>query len=165
MNIIPIGIIHTPFTESGGTPIQPKMADGTEGTVEIFDEYSPGLTDIDGFERIWLLYWFDRAAPAQLNVVPYKDNKKRGVFATRAPARPNPIGLSSVRLISVKGNLLKIADVDMLDSTPLLDIKPYVPMFDIYTGCRAGWLDSSNDRREADNRFQGNTTSTEENEE
>ena len=155
MEVKPIGIIHTPFTTSTGTPIQPQMAHGAVGTVEVFEEYTPGLRDIEGFDRIWLLFWFHRASPPKLLVQPYMDTKEHGLFTTRAPARPNPIGISSVRLLEVKENILKVADVDMLDGTPLLDIKPYAPKFDCFAVQRCGWLDTVNDHSFlADNRFE-----------
>jgi tRNA-Thr(GGU) m(6)t(6)A37 methyltransferase TsaA len=155
MEVKPIGIIHTPFTESAGTPIQPRMAEGTEGTVEVFEEYIPGLKDIEGFERIWLLFWCHRASPPKLLIKPYMDTKEHGLFTTRAPARPNPIGISCVHLLEVKENILKIADVDMLDDTPLLDIKPYTPRFDCFEVQRSGWLDTvDNHSGLADKRFE-----------
>lgn len=155
MEIKPIGTIHTPFTESAGTPIQPRMAHGAEGTVEVFDEYIPGLKDIEGFERIWILFWCHRAATPKLRVKPYMDTREHGLFTTRAPARPNPIGISSVRLLEVKENILKVADVDMLDGTPLLDIKPYTPGFDCFDVQRCGWLDTvDNHSGLADSRFE-----------
>jgi tRNA-Thr(GGU) m(6)t(6)A37 methyltransferase TsaA len=128
--LTPIGVIRTPFREAAGTPIQPRQAKGVKGTVEVLERFQEGLKDLEGFERIWLLYWFHRAAPARLRVVPYLDRQQRGLFATRAPCRPNPIGMSCVRLLQVKGSLLTVAGVDILDGTPLLDIKPYVPEFD-----------------------------------
>jgi tRNA-Thr(GGU) m(6)t(6)A37 methyltransferase TsaA len=145
MNLSPIGTIHTPFREATGTPIQPVRAAGTHGTVEIFAAYVPGLADLAGFERIWLLYWFDRASEARMRVVPYRDPAERGLFATRAPARPNPIGLSNVRLESIEGGVLHVAEIDILDGTPLLDIKPYVPHYDDYPITRCGWIDTVSD--------------------
>ncbi len=160
MQIKPIGVIHTPFQRATGTPIQPRTAEGRDGTVEVFEEYVPGLKDLDGFERIWLLYWFDRAAleKPKLVVVPYLDDNPRGVFSTRAPARPNPIGMSAVRLVEIRGNLLVVKDVDILDGTPLLDIKPYAPQFDCFQVSRSGWLSDSNSRNIlADSRFERKT--------
>jgi len=155
MHLKPIGVIHTPFRQAAGTPLQPSMAQGAEGTVEVFAEYSAGLKDLEGFERIWLIYWFHRAAPAELVVQPYMDSDLHGVFATRAPSRPNPIGMSAVKLLSVEGNLLRVADIDILDGTPLLDIKPYAPLFDHYPVRRSGWLDRrSRQDALADSRFQ-----------
>ncbi|MGA3166906.1 MAG: tRNA (N6-threonylcarbamoyladenosine(37)-N6)-methyltransferase TrmO [Terriglobia bacterium] len=145
MKLKPVGIIHSPFQQAQGTPIQPRVAKGAEGTVEVFAEFVPGLKDLAGFERIWLLYWFDRAAfeASALIVTPYLDDTPHGVLATRAPARPNPIGLSPVRLQKIRGNILIIRDVDILDGTPLLDIKPYISQFDSYRIARSGWLDKA----------------------
>jgi len=159
MNIImplnSIGIIHTAFKRPEGTPIQPAYADGAEGIIELFPDYREGLSDMEGFERIWLIYWFDRTIPARLKVVPFRDNVERGVFATRAPCRPNPIGLSAVRLLGIDGLKLRVADIDILDGTPLLDIKPYIPSIDSFPESRAGWFaDSRNERRQADDRFE-----------
>ena len=137
----PIGVIRTPHKEAAGTPIQPRFAEGAEGSVQVFPEYAEGLADLAGFDRVWLLYRFDRVRDVRLKVTPYLDTEPRGLFATRAPCRPNPIGLSCVRLLLVEGALLRIADVDMLDGTPLLDIKPYCPRFDCYEARRCGWLD------------------------
>jgi len=137
----PIGIIHSPFKEPKGTPIQPAGAQGVKGTVEIFPEYVEGLKDLEGFSHIILIYHFHLARRGTLKVKPYMDNKLRGVFATRAPSRPNPIGVSIVRLIEIKGNILHIQDVDIIDGTPLLDIKPYVPEFDVRNVEKIGWLE------------------------
>lgn len=152
---MPIGRVRSPFQEPAGTPIQPVFAGESEGIVEVFPEYAEGLRDLDGFERIWLLYWLDRAPPACLRVVPFRDEVERGVFATRVPCRPNPIGLSCVRLLRIERNLLTVAGVDILDGTPVLDIKPYVPQFDAFPQSRAGWLDKSGSNRIlADRRFE-----------
>jgi tRNA-Thr(GGU) m(6)t(6)A37 methyltransferase TsaA len=151
----PIGVIHTPFAEPKGVPIQPKFADAAAGTVELDAAYEPGLKDLAGFERVWLLYWFHRAPPARLHVTPFLDRVERGIFAVRAPCRPNPIGLSCVRLVRVDGPVLHVADVDMLDGTPLLDIKPYAPRFDAFEVARSGWLDEGHGRTTADGRFAG----------
>ncbi len=151
----PIGIIHSPFQKAVGTPIQSAMAKGAEGWVEVFAEFAPGLRDLEGFERIWLVYWFDRTTPAQLVVKPFLEQQERGVFATRSPCRPNAIGLSSVRLLGVDGNRLRIGEVDILDETPLLDIKPYVPAFDCFKAGRVGWLDGKDTKAVlADGRFE-----------
>lgn len=140
MKITPIGVIHSPHRQATGTPVQPAFAKGIEGTVELFPEFAPGLKDLDGFERIWLVYWFDRASPAQLEVTPYLDTQTRGLFATRSPCRPTPIGISSVRISRLEGNVIHVLDLDMLDGTPLLDIKPYVPAFDSFAAERIGWF-------------------------
>jgi len=150
----PIGVIHSTFKEPAGTPIQPCFADGTEGTVEVFCEYADGLHDLEGFDRIWLLYRLDRAPAPRLRVVPFLDEVQHGVFATRAPCRPNPIGLSCVRLLRIEHNLLTIGGPDILDGTPLLDIKPYVPEFDAFPQSRAGWFERRRAGRVlADDRF------------
>jgi len=139
----PIGIIHTPFTKPEGMPIQPAGAAGIRGTIEVFEEFSPGLKDLDGFSHIILLYHFHRSHGFRLRVVPFLDSEPRGLFATRAPKRPNPIGISVVRLDKTENGVLQIQDVDILDGTPLLDIKPYVPAFDSIANIRVGWLEQS----------------------
>jgi tRNA-Thr(GGU) m(6)t(6)A37 methyltransferase TsaA len=151
----PIGVVHSPFKEATGTPIQASMAQATLGTVEVFPAFAEGLKDLDGFDRIWLLYWFDRATVPKMVVTPYLDDQPHGVFATRAPARPNPIGMSAVRLLRIEGCLLHVADVDILDGTPVLDIQPYVPRFDHLPVERTGWLQQAGPhRRTADRRFE-----------
>jgi tRNA-Thr(GGU) m(6)t(6)A37 methyltransferase TsaA len=135
-----IGIIHTPHKTTAGTPIQPTAAKGVEGTVEIFPEYIPGLADLTGFSHIFILYHFHLAKRFSLKVRPFLDAQKRGLFATRAPSRPNPIGLSVVRLTGITKGILQIQDVDVVDGTPLLDIKPYVTDFDVRQVDRIGWI-------------------------
>ncbi|MCX5877591.1 MAG: tRNA (N6-threonylcarbamoyladenosine(37)-N6)-methyltransferase TrmO [Deltaproteobacteria bacterium] len=137
----PIGIIHTPFKEVENMPIQPSGAAGIYGTVELFPEFAEGLKDLDGFSHLILLYHFHESRGYKLIVTPFLDSEHRGVFATRAPKRPNPIGLSIVRLVRIQGSTLDIENVDILDGTPLLDIKPYVPEFDHQEDCRIGWLE------------------------
>jgi tRNA (adenine37-N6)-methyltransferase len=136
----PIGIIHTPHQEPRGTPIQASAALGIQGTVEILPEFTLGLQDLDGFSHLILLYHCHLCKEHTLRVLPFMDQAEHGVFATRAPARPNPIGLSVVRLIEMQKNMLTIQDVDMVDGTPLLDIKPYLPHFDVRSVDRIGWL-------------------------
>lgn len=155
LTLTPIGIIETPFKEPAGTPIQPSRARGAKGLVRIAPGFQDGLRDLGGFERIWLVYWFHEAPAADLLVTPFLDTRRRGVFATRVPVRPSPIGISVVRLLGVhESGILEIADVDILDGTPLLDIKPYVPEFDSYAGSKAGWFDESGSERSvADDRF------------
>jgi len=143
LSIVPIGIIHSPFTDIAGMPIQPTGARGIRGTVDIFGEYAEGLTDIEGFSHLILIYVFHCCPSYQLTVRPFLDTTSHGVFATRAPRRPNAIGLSIVRLIEVKGTTLILEDVDILDRTPLLDLKPYVPVFDAYPTASSGWLEQS----------------------
>ncbi len=140
---IPIGIIHSPFTEISGMPIQPNGARGIPGTVEIFEEYKEGLRDINGFSHLFLVYAFHQCVSFALTVTPFLDTSPHGVFATRAPKRPNAIGLSIVRLREVKETTLSVEDVDILDGTPLLDVKPYVPVFDAYPEAASGWLEQN----------------------
>jgi tRNA (adenine37-N6)-methyltransferase len=152
----PIGIIHSPFTTLEGMPIQPVGAAGVKGWVELFPQFEEGLKDLEGFSHIILLYHFHRSKGFSLRVVPFMDTEERGVFATRAPKRPNPIGLSVVRLLGVEGCTLHIEGVDVLDGTPLLDIKPYVPGFDPRGRVRTGWLKQPArlvSRKRSDKRF------------
>jgi tRNA-Thr(GGU) m(6)t(6)A37 methyltransferase TsaA len=137
----PIGVIHTPFKEPRGTPVQPRAGRDIEGTVEVFEKHAKGLKDISGFSHIILIYHFHLSKRYSLEVIPFMDDQLRGLFATRAPSRPNPIGLSVVRLDRVKENVLYVRDVDIVDGTPLLDIKPYVEAFDKGEKIRKGWLD------------------------
>ena len=138
-----IGIIYSPFDNPKGVPIQSTSAKGINGKVEIFKEYQEGLKDLEGFSYIILLYHFHLAKNFKLKVKPFLDNDFHGVFATRAPARPNPIGISIVRLIKIEENILYIEDVDIVNGTPLLDIKPYVPQFDIKEVKKFGWLEKN----------------------
>lgn len=134
----PIGEIHTTFIDKRDTPIQASRSTAI-GQVEVYPAYTDGLRDLDGFSHIILLYAFHRSDEYALSVTPFLDDQERGLFATRYPERPNPIGLSIVRLLTVHDNLLDIEGVDMLDGTPLLDIKPYVPEFDVRADVRTGW--------------------------
>ncbi|MBW2624178.1 MAG: tRNA (N6-threonylcarbamoyladenosine(37)-N6)-methyltransferase TrmO [Deltaproteobacteria bacterium] len=152
----PIGIIHSPFQEPENMPIQPAGAKGVKGTVELFEDFLPGLKDLDGFSHIILLYHFHRSSSFNLHVVPFLDSEKRGLFATRAPKRPNAIGLSIVQLNKIEDGVLYIENLDILDDTPLLDIKPYVPEFDAPVGVRIGWLEKTRktvSSKKSDNRF------------
>lgn len=152
----PIGIINTPFRKLEGMPIQPAGAAGVKGTVEVFENFRAGLKDLDGFSHIILLYIFHRSPGFELEVIPYMDTQLRGLFATRAPKRPNPIGLSTVQLDRIDNGNLHVRNIDILDGTPLLDIKPYVPEFDNYTRVRVGWLEhvrKTVDDRRSDDRF------------
>lgn len=137
----PIGVIHSPFKDVRGVPIQPRAAEGVEGIVEVYPEYAEGLKDLDKFSHIILLYHFHLVEGYRLLVKPYMDDEFRGVFATRAPARPNPIGISVVRLVRIEGNALHVRNLDVVDGTPLLDIKPYVPEFDVFEVDSIGWLE------------------------
>ena len=136
----PIGIIHSKYKDSEGTPIQTTGARGVGGTAEILPECAEGLKDLDGFSHIILIYHFHLSKGYSLTVKPFLDDTPRGVFATRAPKRPNAIGMSVVRLVKIEGCTLYIENVDIVDSTPLLDIKPYVPEFDSKAAGRIGWL-------------------------
>ncbi len=140
---IQIGIIRSPFQKPEGTPIQPRAAKGIGGTVEVFKEYAEGLKDLDGFSHIILVYHFHLSKESSLKVKPFMDSRTHGVFSTRAPGRPNPIGISVVRLIKIEGNILHVNDLDIVDGTPLLDIKPYVPEFDIREAYKKGWLEKT----------------------
>lgn len=137
----PIGVIHSPFKEPKGTPIQPSGAKGVEGKVEVFPQYAEGLKDLEGFSHIILVYHFHLSKKPSLIAKPYVDTETHGVFATRSPSRPNPIGISVVRLVRVEGNTLHVRDIDAVDGTPLLDIKPYVPAFDAKKAEKIGWLE------------------------
>ena len=152
----PIGTIHSPFSDLEGMPIQPTAARDVVGRVVVAPQYVEGLRDLDGFSHIILLYHFHRSDGYSLTVTPFLDTVKRGLFATRAPRRPNPIGLSIVRLDRIDETTLHIRDVDVLDGTPLLDIKPWAPAFDMRENTRCGWLEQKeNEARSAksDRRF------------
>ena len=151
-----IGIIHSPFKSPEGTPIQPAGAMGVEGKIEVFPDYQEGLEDLAGFSHIFLIYHFHLAKKMVLKVKPFLDDQSHGIFATRAPTRPNPIGLSVVRLIKIEHGNLYIQDIDVVDKTPLLDIKPYVPDFDVRAVLKIGWLESKSKsvtKTSADGRF------------
>ena len=156
IDFAPIGVIHSPFFEPEGMPIQPPGAAGIQGTVEVFEDFRKGLKDLDGFSHIILLYLFHRSQGFRLRIVPFMDREPRGLFATRAPKRPNPIGLSVVQLDRIEDGVLHIQNVDILDGTPLLDIKPYVPEFDAQGKVRTGWLEKAKktvSSRKSDARF------------
>jgi tRNA-Thr(GGU) m(6)t(6)A37 methyltransferase TsaA len=138
----PIGVIRSEHQMAEKTPIQPVYARGCAGRAEILPEYVEGLRDLEGISHLILLYHFHRAGPAQLVVQPFTDDRPRGVFSTRHPRRPNPIGLSVVRLVRIEGGTLHLEDVDILDGTPLLDIKPYIPRFDGVAEPRGGWTET-----------------------
>lgn len=158
MHFEPIGTIHTPFTQAEGMPIQPAGAAGVKGSLELLPELADGLLDLDGFSHIILVYAFHESRGFDLQVVPFMDAEPRGVFATRAPRRPNPIGVSVVRLVGIEGNTVHVESIDVLDGTPLLDIKPFVPGFDADGDVRAGWLEGVSVQAttaRADGRFLG----------
>ncbi|MBN2369554.1 MAG: tRNA (N6-threonylcarbamoyladenosine(37)-N6)-methyltransferase TrmO [Vicinamibacteria bacterium] len=141
----PIGVIRSEHFVVDKTPIQPIYARGCKGQAEVFPEHSEGLKDLDGFSHLYLIYHFHQAGPSRLVVEPFLQDVARGVFATRAPCRPNPIGLSVVELIGRDGNVLQLDGLDVLDGTPLLDIKPYTAKFDRIDGTRNGWQDFLDD--------------------
>ncbi len=142
IEIKPIGVIRTSFQSKDTIPIQSSKSD-TIGEVEVFPDYSEGLESLDGFSHAILLYWFHKAQKFRLKVTPYLDTKERGLFSTRAPSRPNPIGLSIVRIIQIEGNIVNFEGADMLNETPLIDIKPFVPEFDNREDATSGWLTDS----------------------
>ncbi|MFV0437096.1 MAG: tRNA (N6-threonylcarbamoyladenosine(37)-N6)-methyltransferase TrmO [Desulfopila sp.] len=139
----PIGIIHTPFTELQNMPIQPVGASEVQGQVVIDPEFAAGLADLAGFSHLFLLYLFHQATRTELTVTPFMDTVPRGVFATRSPLRPNHLGLSVVRLLSVTGTTVHIQGADILDGTPLIDIKPYISAFDQVKNSRDGWMEGT----------------------
>jgi tRNA-Thr(GGU) m(6)t(6)A37 methyltransferase TsaA len=174
-----IGTVHSPFRQAGGTPVQPFAArthlggwdpvaealpdapftqeSGGRGTLEVDEHWTDALADLEGFSRIWIFFWCHRSSAANPSVTPYRDTVERGLFATRAPARPNPIGLSCVRLLGVRGRFVHVAELDALDGSPLLDIKPYVPIYDSFPDVKIGWLDAPTARPgaiHADGRFE-----------
>jgi tRNA-Thr(GGU) m(6)t(6)A37 methyltransferase TsaA len=161
----PIGIINSPFQDVQGMPIQPSRSKGVEGTVQIYEAYHQGLQDLDGFSHIILLYHFHQVGHSSLTVTPFLDTKPHGVFATRAPTRPNTIGLSIVKLNRIVAGILHIEGVDILDGTPLLDIKPYIPAFDHPAEVKTGWLPGDAGKLEhrlSDGRFQSGHSAAEE---
>ncbi len=136
----PIGVVHSPFKEPKNVPIQAAASKGTYGTIEIYPEYVEGLKDLEGFSHIILLYHLHLIKDCSLMVKPFLDDKLHGVFATRSPGRPNKLGISIVRLTGIENGILNIQDIDIVDGTPLLDIKPYVPKFDYRRNAKIGWF-------------------------
>jgi tRNA-Thr(GGU) m(6)t(6)A37 methyltransferase TsaA len=156
ISLQPIGTIFTPFNSKEGMPIQSALAKGARGRIELKEEFVPGLLDLDGFSHIILVYHFHESKDFKLQVAPFLENKKHGVFATRAPKRPNPIGMSVVKLLRVDNNILEVENIDVLNGTPLLDIKPYIPQFDIHQVEKSGWIeDKESDMKDikSDDRF------------
>jgi tRNA (adenine37-N6)-methyltransferase len=152
----PIGMIHSPFHDLQGMPIQPASESSAAGTIEIFPEFIRGLKDLEGFSFIILIYYLHKAGPAKLEVVPFLDLQAHGIFATRAPSRPNAIGLSVVKLAKIERGILYVDNLDILDGTPLLDIKPYIPEFDYKPDARTGWPEQAKGKVKktvSDNRF------------
>jgi tRNA-Thr(GGU) m(6)t(6)A37 methyltransferase TsaA len=153
----PIGIIHSPFKQPEGTPIQAAFTKNGEGTVELFPQFKQGLKDLEGFSHIILIYHFHKSKGYDLACRPFLDKVKRGLFATRAPSRPNPIGLSIVRLQGINDGILSVSSLDVIDGTPLIDIKPYIPQFDSLKTVKVGWFEKAFRKKHptiiADNRF------------
>ena len=151
-----IGLIHTPFKNKEGMPIQPTGAKNVRGTIEINNEFIEGLKDLDGFSHIILIYHFHKIKEYQLTVTPFMDDKPHGVFSTRAPKRPNHIGFSVVKLTKIEDNIIYIENIDVLDKTPLLDIKPFIPDVDYVKVEKLGWLEGKSDKmadKKSDRRF------------
>ncbi|HVH47769.1 MAG TPA: tRNA (N6-threonylcarbamoyladenosine(37)-N6)-methyltransferase TrmO [Labilithrix sp.] len=142
----PIAFVRSPFNEKVEAPRQAPLAVGVSGTVEVLREYQDALSDLEGFERVWLLFWFDRAQGWRPKVLPPRSDEKRGLFATRSPHRPNPIGMSAVRLERVDGLVIHVRELDLVDGTPVLDIKPYVPYADAFPESGTGWLGNRDSR-------------------
>lgn len=144
--IKPIGIIRSPYQTKEETPIQGVFKPGVTGWVEVFPEYAEGLKDIELFSHAYLIYLFDRSGPVELLRTPFLDDTPHGIFATRHPARPAGIGFTIVRLLEHNGNMLHVAGIDVLDNTPLFDIKPYVPRFDAFPEASEGWFSGKEER-------------------
>jgi tRNA (adenine37-N6)-methyltransferase len=140
MEITPVGIIHTPFATKESCPIQPLYASGAVGRVEVFEEFAAGLKDVEMFSHIYLLYLLDRAGQIELVRGTFLDDTPHGIYASRHPCRPNGIGMSIVKLVGRDNNILTVEGIDVLDQTPLLDIKPYVPRFDSIEAASEGWI-------------------------
>lgn len=176
--LAPIGSVHSPWSHADGTPVQSFVSwhldsgwpggdadrmeaphvdrKGGRGTLEVHEAWHEALRDLDGFSHLWAIFWIDRACAPKPLVVPYRDTVQRGLFATRSPARPNPIGLSCLRIVSVVGRYVHVTGLDILDGSPLLDIKPYIPDYDSFRTARRGWLEGATSREDivtADDRF------------
>lgn len=160
IEILPIGVIATPFKFSKGTPLQPIKSD-VVGEAKLFDEFAQGFESLDGFSHIILLYWCHKTTATSMMIKPYLDTRSRGIFSTRAPSRPNPIGISVVELVQIEGNAVRFKGADMLNESPLLDIKPFIPEVDNRSEASSGWLsgkfNEQNSRYTADDRFEKNT--------
>ncbi len=143
ITIKPIGVIHTPFVEINNMPIQPLAAEGVKGVIELDESFVDGLKDLNGFSHITLIYQFHKVDGYKLQVVPFMDTEPHGIFATKAPKRPNAIGISTVKLMSIKNNLIEIEQIDVLDGTPLIDIKPFYPRYDNREDVQIGWLEKN----------------------
>lgn len=156
IGFVPIGTIHSPFKDPVGVPIQPRAATGVKGKIVLDPIYKDGLKDLEGFSHLILIYHFHKSEKGDLLVKPFLDDELRGLFATRAPRRPNNIGLSVVKLVGIKDTILEVENLDVLDGTPLLDIKPYIPDFDHVEDLRMGWYEKQRNKisdKKADDRF------------
>jgi tRNA-Thr(GGU) m(6)t(6)A37 methyltransferase TsaA len=156
MHIEPIGTIQTPYTSLEQMPIQPKGAKDVTAFLNIKREYTQGLKDLEGFSHIYLIYHFHQTKHSSLEVIPFMDTVNRGVFSTRSPLRPSHIGMSITELVSINDNIVTIRGIDVLDGTPLLDIKPYIPQFDSVNDVRTGWMnkkESEVQETRSDDRF------------
>ena len=150
----PIGFIHSNYTSVAGVPIQPTADPSSKGYLELLPELVPGLQDLTGFDRVWLVTWLHLAPAPKLSVVPFLDTQAHGIFATRSPCRPNPIGLASVKLVGVEGNIVRFTGCDLVDGTPVIDMKPYVPGFDSFPDAASGWFSGKEVQgKAADDRF------------
>ena len=152
----PIGYIKTPFQKKEGMPIQPTGAIGIKGEIEILPEFIEGLTDLEGFSHIILIYYFHESKEFKLSVKPFMDNQVHGIFSTRAPKRPNAIGFSVVKLDKIERNIISIENIDVLNGTPVLDIKPFIPDVDSPEVTKLGWLEGKSNKmgdKQSDNRF------------
>jgi tRNA (adenine37-N6)-methyltransferase len=145
LSLKPIGIVRSPFSDRLSAPRQPSAAEGVQGTLELFPHvgYEHALEDLQSFRYIWVLFWFHKNQNFKRKVLPPRSQIRRGVFATRAPYRPNPIGLSAVELLGIEGLCLRVQNLDILDGTPILDLKPYIPYTDAIPGATNGWLDEA----------------------
>lgn len=152
ITIEPIGIIHTPFRQKEACPIQGVYANNTPGTIEVFNQHAAGLKDIEGFSHIYLFYHFDRAGEIQYVRPTFLDEMPHGIYASRHPCRPNGIGMSIVKLIKRDDNRLEVEGIDVLNQTPLLDIKPYIPKFDVFNSATEGWTADKAFRSKPDGR-------------
>jgi tRNA (adenine37-N6)-methyltransferase len=152
VDLRPIGIIHSPHVTKDDCPIQPLYASDAEATVEVFEDYAAGLKDVETFSHIYLFYYLDRAGEVELVRPTFLDDTPRGIYASRHPCRPNGIGLSVVRLLRREGNMLTVSGVDILDKTPLLDIKPYIPRYDTVESASNGWVEDTSWRSKPDGR-------------
>jgi tRNA-Thr(GGU) m(6)t(6)A37 methyltransferase TsaA len=143
LTLDPIGIVHSPFAQRLSAPRQPSAAQGIQGTLQLFPHvgYEYALEDLASFRFIWVLFWFHKNQSFRRKVQPPRSQQRRGVFATRSPYRPNPIGLSAVELLGIEGLTLRVQNLDILDGTPILDLKPYIPYTDSIPDANSGWLD------------------------